>query len=182
MCHLVCIALYDVHKSGCVELECFVERNMDLFFQQRHLGWPGMSFLKERLTPSDIEQNIWAGRHPYRPKDCPLCSVKQHVVIGCSNCFPCAVLCPEAVRNFSLGTLSCVMSCLSSEGLKRKGQNGDRLILWPFLCYFKIWIHIFFLFVFKLCPFLYSGWEDLASGAHYADAVHRGTALPVCFA
>lgn len=82
---------------------------MDLFFQLRYLGYlpsvnPTCLFLKERLTPSDIEQNIRAGRYPYRPKDCPFCSVKQHVVIGCSNCFPCAVLCPEAVRNFSLET------------------------------------------------------------------------------
>lgn len=39
MCHFVCIALNEVHKSGCVGLECFVERNIDLFLQLRYLGY-----------------------------------------------------------------------------------------------------------------------------------------------
>lgn len=34
-----------------------------------------MSFLKEELAPPDIEQNIGAGRHTYRPKDFVLLEV-----------------------------------------------------------------------------------------------------------
>lgn len=183
--HFVRITLNKVQNSGCEKLERFAEQNKELFCQMRHLGSLSTLCLtclsSEWLTLSDTEQNIRARGHTHRPKDCAC--VNPNVVFGCFNCFFCAVWWFKAVGPFSLWSENCKISaCLLSEGHDQGSHKGFIHVVLTSLKW-NLWRFFFFpLFFYMFCPLPSSEWEDLASSAHYANAVHGGTALPICFA